>query len=100
MAARLGDEGAARLVPPHDAVAAARALAQLLCDPAELARARRACAGVADAYRWPTLMAPLVERIESMYPTSTSAAKTLGIVYEAGGYYARRLADRVGPASA
>jgi hypothetical protein len=35
-----------------------------------------------------------------MYPTSTSAAKTLGIVYEAGGYYARRLADRVGPASA
>ena len=53
-------EGLGRVVAEGDRFGLAVALRELLSDPVELARCRAAAAVVADRFRWPTALAPLV----------------------------------------
>jgi len=96
----VGDElaqaGAAVLVPPGDAEAAAAALGSLLFEPGRLGVAREACRDVADAYRWEALLAPLVDLVEARGHDAARLRRgdRLGVARQAGGYYARRVVDR------
>lgn len=98
VATRLGQAGAARLVPPQDAAATARALDDFLSDPAALTRARRACFELSNEYRWAAVMAPLVDHVEALERRHSSGFGALGIACATGRYYARRAVDRLTPA--
>jgi glycosyltransferase involved in cell wall biosynthesis len=84
----LAAAGAARLVPPHDAAAAAAALEQLLRDSQALLAARRACAALAERYRWSRVLAPVVERVEQIAPPRRSPGRLVNAGTEAARYYA------------
>jgi glycosyltransferase involved in cell wall biosynthesis len=94
VAARLAEVGAARLVPPHDAVATADALDALLADPAARRAASAACEALAAEYRWPALLAPLVDCVETAEPAVRSPAQAAAVALQAARYYARRAVDR------
>ncbi len=53
-------QGLGRVVRQGDRAGLARALRELLSDPAELARCRAAVAVTAERFRWPVALAPLV----------------------------------------
>jgi glycosyltransferase involved in cell wall biosynthesis len=92
-----GDElaaaGAARLVPAHDPAATAAALEELLSDRQQLVAARRACAVLAERYRWSRVLAPLVARVEQIAPPGRSTTHTARITSEASRYYGRVMGD-------
>ena len=94
VADRLAEAGAARLVPPRDAEATARALDELLADPEQLAAARRACTALAAEYLWPNLLAPLVDHVEAAEPVRRSLGQDAAVALEAARYYAGRAIDR------
>jgi len=91
VAAELAAAGAALLVPPHDAGAAAEALDALLGDPSAHTAARRACLTVAERYRWASLLGPLVDRVESLEPRGGGPNDIVRTTLDGCGYYARRL---------
>lgn len=93
VADRLAGAGAASLVPPRDAAAAAAAIDAML-EPARLAASRQACARVADEFRWGNLLAPLVERVEQSKPGDLHPTEVLRVAGQSGRYYLRRAVDR------
>ena len=93
VAAELGAEGAAWLVPPKDPAAVVAALDAALADPRGRAAAARACARVAERYRWPALLAPVVDCVEALEPPRRTLSATADVAGHAGRYYARRAVD-------
>jgi glycosyltransferase involved in cell wall biosynthesis len=94
VAERLGQAGAASLVPPKDPAAAAAAIDALLTDRDRLENAARACRRVAAEYRWPALLDPLVDCVEQSSPAQRSAGLLLRAGAQAGRYYSARALDR------
>jgi hypothetical protein len=92
--AQFASAGAARLVPPEDASATAAALEALLTDRGTLDAARRACSELADRYRWPRVLAPLVTRVEQLAFVKRAAHEPTLVASEAARYYARCAVDR------
>jgi hypothetical protein len=86
VADRLAAAGAARLVPPGDAVAVADALDVVLGDAAGRAAMRRACAEVAETLRWPRAVAPLLDAIRALPP---ARGRLLPTAAESAAYYGR-----------
>jgi glycosyltransferase involved in cell wall biosynthesis len=96
VAARLGELGAADLVPPQDVEATATALDRMLSEDGRLEAARSACVVAAQELRWERALEPLVARLEAMErPTGFP----LATAREAGGYYTRRTMDRLLPST-
>jgi len=94
VADRLADAGAAELVPPHDAAAAAAAIDALLSDEQRLDAAAAACRAVSAEFQWPNLLAPLVDSLEKSPQRDLSPVQLLDVAGEAGRYYAGRAVDR------
>lgn len=92
---RFADGGAARLVPPGDPTATANAIVAMLADPGEVQRARHACDAVAAEFRWETVMAEMVERVEAAAPLPFDAVQMCALALEAGGYYLCRAIERI-----
>jgi glycosyltransferase involved in cell wall biosynthesis len=86
--------GAATLVPPHDAAAAADAIDRLLSNPSALAAARAACRGMAERYRWSSLIDPLVDAVDAMTPSSPPRRRQVAMARDGVGFYAQRLIDK------
>jgi glycosyltransferase involved in cell wall biosynthesis len=97
VAGRFGDAGFASVVPPRDVQAAAEALARLIDDPAALGAARAAAPALADEYRWPTLIRPLVDEIEDLAADASRRrrGRTGEIALASASYYGRRAGDLV-----
>src|SRR5439155_902947 len=53
-----------------------------------------ACATLAAGYRWPALLAPLVDAVEDACPAGRSPVHGLAIGAQSVRYYARRAVDR------
>lgn len=98
LADEMAAAGAARLVEPHDVAGAAAAIESLLDDPAALASARERCRDLADRYRWPAVVAPLVDAVEELELSRGSTREVLGVLRDSAAYYARRARDGVASA--
>jgi glycosyltransferase involved in cell wall biosynthesis len=96
VADQLAAAGAARLVPPRDAEAAAAALDALLSDRAALEAARAGCRAIAEDFRWARVLAPLVEQVEALAPAPRSSRRALELAGSACSFYANRVIDVCG----
>ena len=96
VAESFGRAGFARLVAAGDADQTAGAILCLIQDPHALEAARAAGCGLADEYRWSTLVRPLASAIEDRVLRSQPArALTRPLVRDVGAYYLRRTVDHV-----
>jgi hypothetical protein len=97
IARRFGESGFAALVPALDEDATVAALERLIDEPATLAAARAAAPALAEQFRWPTLVRPLVEEIEEAAGNAgeRSLQRTGALAYASGSYYIRRLGDQL-----
>jgi glycosyltransferase involved in cell wall biosynthesis len=93
VAGAMAAAGAALLVPPRDPAATARAIEQLLDAPTAVA-ARAQCHALAESYRWPRLLEPLVSCVDAVPAPRRTPRQTVTATRQAGGYYARRVVDR------
>ncbi|MGH2898781.1 MAG: hypothetical protein ACRDMZ_08925, partial [Solirubrobacteraceae bacterium] len=90
LADEMAAAGAARLVAAHDVAGAAAMIEHLLTDLSTRETARAACRAVADRYRWPAIVAPLVEAVEALEPAGGSIGEIAMTMLDSGRYYARR----------
>jgi glycosyltransferase involved in cell wall biosynthesis len=95
---QMGAAGAALLVPPGDAAATAAALDRLLGDDALREAGRVACDALADQYRWPRLLAPLVAAVQDTAPVRQSPRQTALLAQDSARFYGRRVIDTLGEA--
>jgi glycosyltransferase involved in cell wall biosynthesis len=92
IAATFGAAGFATLVDPADAEATARALLGLIDDRGARDAARRAGLGLADRYRWSSVVQPLAAAIEEAKDRRT-ARSSAGLLATVARYYGRRTID-------
>jgi glycosyltransferase involved in cell wall biosynthesis len=95
VARRFGDKGFASIVPPRDVTAAANALATLIDDRTALEAARASAPALADEYRWPALIQPLIDVIEEASTHLRRSRWTAGLGRASASYYGKQLADRL-----
>jgi len=95
VARRFGDKGFASIVPPRDVTAAANALATLIDDRTALDAARASAPALAEEYRWPALMQPLINVIEEASTHFRRSGWPGGLGSASASYYAKQLEERL-----
>jgi glycosyltransferase involved in cell wall biosynthesis len=93
LAREMAESGFAEVVSPRDPEAAAKALMSFIEDPGRRERASAAASQLADRYRWPALVDPLIGEIEQAVAARSRRMPRAQVALAASGYYGRRLCD-------